>query len=100
MLYYIKKYPVSLLVILVVIYLSFFRPPSIGEVEIPHLDKLVHFCMYFGVSAMLWFEFLRAHKWPLPALRAWIGACLCPILFSGVVEILQEYATDYRGANG
>ncbi len=97
MLYYIKKYPVSLLVILVVIYLSFFRPPSIGEVEIPHLDKLVHFCMYFGVSAMLWFEFLRAHKWPLPALRAWIGACLCPILFSGVVEILQEYATDYRG---
>ena len=28
MLYYIKKYPVSLVIILAVIYLSFFKPPT------------------------------------------------------------------------
>ena len=28
MLYYIRKYPVSLLIILTVIYLSFFKPPQ------------------------------------------------------------------------
>ncbi|GAE82739.1 hypothetical protein JCM10512_967 [Bacteroides reticulotermitis JCM 10512] len=31
--------------------------------------------------------------------HAWIGACLCPILFSGCVELLQEYCTTYRGGD-
>lgn len=29
MLYYLKKYPISLTIIAVVIYLSFFKPPSL-----------------------------------------------------------------------
>ena len=62
MLYYIKKYPVSLAVILTVIYLSFFKPPTTELGTIPNLDKVVHICMYFGMSGMLWLEFLRAHR--------------------------------------
>ena len=54
MLYYIKKYPVSLAVILTVIYLSFFKPPTTELGTIPNLDKVVHICMYFGMSGMLW----------------------------------------------
>ena len=42
MLSYIKKYPVSLFIILTVIYLSFFKPPKTDLNEIPNLDKLVH----------------------------------------------------------
>ena len=61
MLYYIKKYPVSLFIILTVIYLSFFKPPSTEISKIPNIDKVVHICMYFGMSGMLWLEFLRAH---------------------------------------
>lgn len=57
MLSYIKKYPVSLFIILTVIYLSFFKPPKTDLNEIPNLDKLVHICMYFGMSGMLWLEF-------------------------------------------
>ena len=30
---------------------------------------------------------------------AWVGAFLCPILFSGCVELLQEYCTTYRGGD-
>ena len=60
MLSYIKKYPISLFIILTVIYLSFFKPPKTDLSEIPNLDKLVHICMYFGMSGMLWLEFLRA----------------------------------------
>ena len=100
MLYYIKKYPVSLLVILAVVYLSFFNPPSTGLDTIPNLDKVVHVCMYFGMSGMLWLEFMRAHrKGNLPLWHAWVGAFLCPVLFSGVVELLQEYCTTYRGGD-
>ena len=62
MLYYIKKYPVSLFIILAVIYLSFFKPPSTEINDIPNIDKVVHICMYLGMSGMLWLEFLRGHK--------------------------------------
>ncbi len=62
MLSYIKKYPISLFIILTVIYLSFFKPPKTDLDEIPNLDKLVHVCMYLGMSGMLWLEFLRAHR--------------------------------------
>ena len=100
MLSYIKKYPISLFIILTVIYLSFFKPPKTDLNEIPNLDKLVHICMYFGMSGMLWLEFLRAHRRDnAPLWHAWVGAFLCPILFSGCVELLQEYCTTYRGGD-
>ena len=87
MLYYIKKYPVSLFIILTVIYLSFFKPPSTEISKIPNIDKVVHICMYFGMSGMLWLEFLRAHRRDNA------------VLFSGMVELLQEYCTTYRGGD-
>jgi len=100
MLYFLKRYPVSLLVIAAVVYLSFFRPPSTELDGIPNIDKVVHVCMYFGMSGMLWFEFLRAHRRDhTPLWHAWIGAFLCPVLFSGVVELLQAYCTTYRGGD-
>lgn len=101
LIYYIKKYPLSLLVVTVVVYLSFFRPPSdTGLGDIPHLDKVVHFCMYFGMVGILWFEFLRNHFMQhAPMWHAWVGGMLFPILFGGVVELLQEYCTNHRGGD-
>ena len=98
MLYYIKKYPVSLVIILAVIYLSFFKPPPTDLGTIPNRDKVVHICMYFGMSGMLWLEFLRAHRRDrTPMWHAWVGAFVCPVLFSGAVELLQAFCTTYRG---
>ena len=100
MLYYIKKYPVSLVIILAVIYLSFFKPPTTDLGTIPNLDKVVHICMYFGMSGMLWLEFLRAHRRDrTPMWHAWVGAFVCPVLFSGAVELLQAFGTTYRGGD-
>ena len=79
MLYYIKKYPVSLFIILTVIYLSFFKPPSTEISKIPNIDKVVHICMYFGMSGMLWLEFLRAHRRDnAPLWHAWQGRLSVP----------------------
>lgn len=100
MLYYIKKYPLSLVVIAAVVYLSFFKPPTMEVSEIPYLDKVAHICMYLGMSGMLWLEFIRSHRdHSSPMWHAWIGAFLCPVLFSGCVELLQEYCTTYRGGD-
>ena len=95
MIRYIRQYPVSICIILAVIYLSFFKPPQTDIGSIPGMDKVVHVCMYFGLSGMLWLEFIRAH----PLWHAWIGALLCPVLFSGAIELLQEYCTTYRGGD-
>jgi len=101
MLYYMKKYPISLLIIAIVIYLSFFTPPSdIFLSKIPHFDKIVHFGIYFVMSGALWFEFLRNNRNNRkPMYHAWIGGFLAPVLFGGVVEILQEQYTVYRGGD-
>lgn len=98
---YLRRYPLSVLVILAITYLSFFRPPSTDLSLIPYIDKVVHVCMYLGLSGMLWFEFLWGHRTDsgIRMWHAWTGACLCPVLFSGIVELLQEYATTYRGGD-
>ena len=45
-------------------------------------------------------EFLRNHrKYETVLWHAWIGAVLCPIVMSGIIEILQEYCTTYRGGD-
>lgn len=101
MLYYIKKYPVSLLIISDGNHIcrSLNRLPT-DLSNIPNIDKIVHVCMYLGMSGMLWLEFLRAHqKGDSPLWHAWVGAFVCPVLFSGMVELLQEYCTTYRGGD-
>ncbi|MDR3141887.1 MAG: hypothetical protein LBU37_09220 [Tannerellaceae bacterium] len=100
MLYYIKKYPFSLTVILTVTYLSFFTPPSIDIPLFKGVDKAVHLCMYAGLSGMLWVEFLRNHrKGGLSVKRAIAGAVVCPVLFGGLIELGQAGLTQHRGGD-
>lgn len=99
MLYYFKRYPLSLVIILAVVYLSFFKPPSVEVSSLPYLDKIAHIAMYFGLSGVLWIEFLRTHRGGFPIWHAWVGALICPVLFSGVIELLQTYCTTYRGGD-
>ena len=39
---YIKNYPISLLIVIIIGYLSFFSPPKTDLNEIPYLDKVIH----------------------------------------------------------
>lgn len=95
---YLKQFSYSIVFMVLVVYLSFFRPPSVPELgRIPHLDKLVHFGMYFVMSALLWWNARRGYR--LPKRAAYVVALIFPILFSGAVELLQAYATDYRGGD-
>mgnify|MGYP006914993244 CR=1 FL=1 len=46
--HYIWNYPLSLLTVIIICYLSFFTPPKTDMEEIPYIDKIVHICMYGG----------------------------------------------------
>ena len=41
MLHYLKKYPLTWLIVFTILYLSFFKPPQTDMEEIPGIDKLV-----------------------------------------------------------
>ena len=90
------KYPLSLVVLLVIVYLSFFKPPTFSFDTIKHLDKIIHFVMYGGFCSVLWFEYFLTHsKVSLKKMFFWIF--IAPALVSGVMEFGQSYLTNYRG---
>lgn len=100
MLNYIKRYPFSIAIILLVVYLSFFKPPSLDIPLFPGVDKVVHMCMYAGLSGILWLEFLLNHrKAEMNIKHAITGAMICPVAFGGMIELGQQYLTTYRGGD-
>jgi VanZ family protein len=98
MIQYLRKYPLSVLVILVIFYLSFFTPPKTDLDEVPNIDKLVHTCMYGGLCFMIWLEYLRSHR-SLNRRKLALWAVGAPIAMSGLIELLQAYATTNRSGD-
>ena len=95
---FILRYPLSIAIILLVTFLSFFKPPSTDLDNVPGIDKLVHTGMYFVMASFLWWEFYKGQKnTHAPIWHACVGAFLCPLLYGGIVELLQEYCTEHRG---
>lgn len=96
----IKKYPLSLLCIIIIWVLCLCRPPEIHvDFELSFgFDKIVHFIMYAGTCGVIWWEYLRVHK-ALNWKKLILFAVIAPILMSGSIELVQGYATDYRGAD-
>ena len=92
----LKRYLLTLLTLIVVLYLTFFKPFGyIPEDKVVGLDKAAHFVMYFTLCAVFWFETYKLTLRPKPLLMAML-AVVIPILFSGVMEYLQYLLTSYR----
>ena len=97
---YLKRYPLSLLVFAAIVYLSLFRPSD--DMQLPmlfeHMDKVVHFIMYAGLSFIIWYEFFRSHTKGMN-IKLFLAIFLIPALFSGLMEYLQSKTTDYRSGD-
>ena len=97
---YLKRYPLSFFVFAVIIYLSLFRPSD--NLQLPmlfeHMDKVVHFVMYAGLSFIIWYEFFRSHG-NRKSIKMFLAIFLIPALFSGFMEYMQSKATDYRSGD-
>ena len=98
---YLKRYPLSLLVFAAIVYLSLFRPSD--DMQLPmlfeHMDKVVHFIMYAGLSFIIWYEFFRSHTKKGMNIKLFLAIFLIPALFSGFMEYMQSKATDYRSGD-
>jgi VanZ family protein len=63
-----------------------------------HMDKVVHFIMYAGLSFIIWYEFFRSHTKGMN-IKLFLAIFLIPALFSGFMEYMQSKATDYRSGD-
>jgi len=84
-----------LLLITVLSLLSFPDDP-VGGLDIPHMDKAVHFIFYF-VAAILGSLYLReASKKNIALSRALIMSLVFTIIYGIILEVFQSTLTDYR----
>lgn len=95
MLYFIRKYPLSLLVIAAIQFLSLFNPPQTKLDPITGIDKVVHVCMYLGLELIIWIEYLRHHE-NLNWVKIIILGIFAPIALGGLMEIAQMELTQGR----
>lgn len=93
---YIKKYPLSILTLVFVCYLTFYRPVGYSQlIYFRHSDKIMHFAMYSFFCSVVWYEYFRSHT-VIDMNRIFRMAVIAPISFSGALEILQSQFTTYR----
>lgn len=95
-----KRYPFTLICIVLIFILCFCHPTSI-PLEIPNilgLDKIAHFIMYLGTCSVMWTEYLLRHD-RINYARTLLFAVIAPIAMSGGIEWVQGAMTDYRGAD-
>lgn len=95
---FIRHYLLSIAIILVIVYLSFFTPPKNEVPTLPNLDKVVHFCMYGGLTTILWIQYFWYHK-GIKWSHLLIGGIICPIIMSGLIEIGQSTLTETRSGD-
>ncbi len=91
----VRRYPLTLVCIAAIWYLSFFTPPHTELEEVPFIDKWVHIAMYGGTWTIAWVEYLRSHA-QLNVRKLFLWAWLLPVVMSGVIELLQAYCTGGR----
>lgn len=94
----LKKYPLSIVVLVVIVYLSLFKPPQFDFRTVKHFDKIVHFVMYGGLCLVLWFEYFFTHS-RLNLRKVFLWIFVAPLAFSGGMEFAQSYLTNYRGGD-
>lgn len=71
----------------IILYGSLIREPHFQLPPVEGADKWAHALMYLGLGATLMWDMLRDRQrgWKL-----WVTALAVPIVYGGVIEILQE----------
>ena len=98
MIKFIRKYPLSLLIIATIVFLSLFNPPKTKLETISFIDKIAHVCMYGGLELVIWIEYLRNHS-RLDKIKMIILGITAPVFLGGAMEIAQAVLTDNRSGD-
>lgn len=65
---------------------------------IAHADKVIHLFMYLFFTCVLFYDYSR--NYTVKTVRSYALLLLLPILYGGLMEIVQEFLTISRSADG
>jgi VanZ family protein len=94
----IKKNIFSIIVALIIMYLSLTNANTfdkVPEFDIPYIDKIVHFLMYFGLTSVM---ILEHHK-TVKNFSSLLLLGLFPFLYGILMELLQSNITSDRSGD-
>lgn len=92
------KNKLSIITALAIMYLSFANADTFDEVDVfifPHIDKVVHFCMYFGLMLMLQIE----NRLYAQRVRNLIVLLLISLFYGIAIEFGQSLLTTTRNGD-
>jgi VanZ family protein len=95
MIKFICKYPLSLFIIAVIVFLSLFNPPETRLDTVTFIDKIAHVCMYGGLELIIWIEYLRRHA-DINKVKFILLGIIVPIALGGAMELAQMLLTVNR----
>ena len=94
----LKRYKYSLILSLLILYLSLKNADDLNKVQflnIPHFDKIAHFCMYFTLMSIFILETRKSKVMNSSVLLL----ALFPLFYGIILEILQATLTTTRSGN-
>ena len=95
---YLRRYPITLLVGVSIVFLSLLPIPEIKLAEdVPLADKWTHMVMYGVLTLAIWFDYRRSHR-QYNARKLLVFAFLAPIAMGGILELMQAYLTTCRSS--
>ena len=95
---WIRRHPISVILILVIWYLSLFTPPKTELANVRFIDKWAHVLMYGSLAFVLWMEDWRVRK-ASPSMPRALALYIGPVAMSGLIELAQAYCTTDRSGD-
>ena len=95
---WIRRHPISVILILVIWYLSLFTPPKTELANVRFIDKWAHLLMYGSLAFVLWMEDWRVRK-ASPSMPRALALYIGPVDMSGLIELAQAYCTTDRSGD-
>ena len=99
MIRFLKKYWLSILVILIIFILCFINTAELPKSPVRNFDKFVHTLMFIGLSGVIFFDNTRYFRFPISEMRIFLGTFLFPLALGGLIEIMQAYLTTTRSGD-
>lgn len=93
----IKRYPFSLIITILIGYLSLFTPPKVELEQVALSDKWAHIIMYLILEMSVLIEYKRSHS--QQRLYSYILLFLLPCAYGGFMELIQHYCTTDRSGD-
>lgn len=95
---WIRRHLISVILILVIWYLSLFTPPKTELANVRFIDKWAHLLMYGSLAFVLWMEDWRVRK-ASPSMPRALALYIGPVAMSGLIELAQAYCTTDRSGD-